>query len=945
MPSSDDGDALRLLREALELDTEPERERLLAAHATGNPAVAARVRAMLARIGDAGEPGQGEAGHDPLPGTRVGPFLVIERIGKGGMGVVYRGRREGTGFAQDVAIKLIRRGFDFDDVQARFLRERRILARLEHPNLARFIDGGVAPDGRPWFALEFVRGEPLTRWCDRRELDIRARVRLFLEVCAAVQHAHTQLVVHRDLKPANILVDADGRVKLLDFGIARLVGGDEEAGAPLTVAGRHAALTPEYAAPEQFGGDADAGVTTDVYALGVVLYELLAGVLPYAIDRGDAAAAERTVREQPPQALPQAISREGVHAAAARLAARATSLEGYRREARGDLDRILGKALAKHPARRYGTVQAFADDLVRWLEGRPVRVSGDGLGYRFGKFVRRNHVAVAFATLALLAAAIGVVATAWQARRAIESAHRANAIRTWLVELFESGVPGSAANQVPDVRTLIERGAQRAQDELRDRPALQADMLGTLGRIYNQLGLFDQAEPLLRQALEVQGSLGRARSPEGADILLDLAMVDRRRQRLGDAEARLREALAITTELHDATREAAVRQVLGVVLGLSRRTDEGVAEARRAIDLLREVEQPAGERSAAALNSLGLIFYQARRYTESLAPWRSSLALYRTLHGDTHALVAKTLSNIGDSLRELGRLDEAEAALREAIAIDQRVYTGPDPAHATLLGNLAALLGSRDRFAEAEALMREAVQIRSVLYGEQSAQVARSMLNLGLALMHQGKHDEGIAIYRRAQAIFDATPGEWRNERAYIHMNLARGLSATGDWVAAEAEARAALALRLELEGEEGRETTEARAMLGSVLLGSGRAPEARELYQRALASDLALEPPSQPRLVERHRDLGRVEARLGHDAPARTHFAEALRIGADALAPTHSLMVDTRLDYADVLERLGEPQLAREQLELARQATQALAEGDPLRRRVDAAFSRAPAR
>ncbi len=941
---------LQLLRDAL--DTLPhERRDFLARECDGDTVLRERVEALLHRIAgeadalpaDDARESSNDTSEDALVGTLLGPFRVVERIGHGGMGVVYRALRDAADFEQEVAIKLIRRGFDFDDVQARFLRERRILARLDHPNLARFIDGGVASDGRPWFALEFVRGDPLTRWCDARRLGVRARVSRFLDVCAAVQHAHSQLVVHRDLKPANILVDTDGRVRLLDFGIAKLVGGDDEGGT-LTVAGSRGAFTPEYAAPEQFGGDV-AGVTTDVYALGVVAYELVAGVLPYAIDRHDVAATERTIRRQPPQPLTQAITRDGPDAATRRLAARASSLRSWRQHVRGDLARILDKALAKEPERRYASVQAFADDLQHWLAGRPVRVSGDRAGYRLRRFIGRNRVAVALASLAILAAATGVVATAWQARRAMDSAHRANAIRTYLVELFEGGLPGSAASEMPDTRTLIERGAERARNELRDQPVLQADMLGTLGRIYNQLGMFDQAEPLLKQALDVQRSLGRQRVPESADVLLDLARIDRQRQRLEEAGERLREALSIAVEHRDASREADVRQLRGVVLGLSGRTDDGVRDAQRAITLLRKIEQPAGARTAAALNNLGFILYRGRRYEEALGPWREALALYRHLYGDTHVHVAGMLSNIGDSLRELGRLDEAEAALREAVAVDDLVYEMPHPGQAKHLGNLAAILGSRDRFEEAEDLMRKALRIREAFYGEDSPQAARSMLNLGLALMHQGKLDDGIAIYRRAKAIFESAQGEWRDELVYVHQNLARGLSEQKHWAAAEAEARSALALRIELEGEDGRETAEARTMLGSVLLGMGRATEAHDLYERALAAELAFVPPSPPRLAERYRNLARSEAALGDDALARTHFAKSLEIGADALKDDHSTVVETRLDYAEVLRRMNEPLLAREQVERAYDATRGLASGHPLRRRVDAARAAVPIR
>ncbi|WP_164483838.1 serine/threonine-protein kinase [Pseudofulvimonas gallinarii] len=272
------------------------------------------MRRLLARLEEISDDGAAlprskpdEAATERLIGTLLGPFRVIERIGRGGMGVVYRGEREGADFQQEVALKLIRRGFDFDDVQVRFLRERRILARLDHPHLARFIDGGVTEGGRPWFALEFVRGRNIAAWCDEERLTIAARVRLFLDVCAAVQYAHAQLVVHRDLKPDNILIDDNGAVRLLDFGIARLLG-EEEHGLTLTRSGHGYAMTPEYAAPEQFAGQA-VGVGADIYALGAVLYTLVAGVPPIALDRGDVLRAGQQVRELSPQTLTAAIAR------------------------------------------------------------------------------------------------------------------------------------------------------------------------------------------------------------------------------------------------------------------------------------------------------------------------------------------------------------------------------------------------------------------------------------------------------------------------------------------------------------------------------------------------------------------------------------------------------------------------------------------------------------
>ncbi|MEO8010306.1 MAG: serine/threonine-protein kinase, partial [Dokdonella sp.] len=433
-----DRSAMRIVRDSLDYDAD-QRDSLLTRRCGEKSPLRARVDELLKHAievlehdenANRSEFSANDEPGDALPGTRLGAFRIGAQIGRGGMGVVYRGERIDADIAQTVAIKLIRRGFDFDDVHARFLRERRILAGLSHPGIARFIDGGVASGGRPWFALEFVHGMPIPQWCDRQRLDVRSRVRVFLDVCHAVQHAHTQLVVHRDLKPANILVNEDGAVCLLDFGVAGLLAGDGNTGTvPMTI-GNRPALTPEYAAPEQFSGTT-VGVATDVYALGVVLYELITGVLPHAVDRRDLAAAERAVREDQPTSLAQAIVREETSASLnpeARLAARRTALRGYRAQVRGDLARIVDKALAKEPQRRYVTVQVFADDLGRWLAGVPVQVSGNGRVYRLGKFVRRNRAAVAAAVLAGVAITTGVAGMLWTTRAAMIEAQRADAV-------------------------------------------------------------------------------------------------------------------------------------------------------------------------------------------------------------------------------------------------------------------------------------------------------------------------------------------------------------------------------------------------------------------------------------------------------------------------------------------------------------------------------------
>lgn len=799
--------ALRILRDAL--DSEPgERAGYLSQRCGTDAALRERVDALLRGIGereldeaatDAGSQPPPET--DALPGTTLGAFRIVERIGRGGMGVVYRGEREGADFAQEVALKLIRRGFDFDDIRTRFLRERRILARLSHPNLARFIDGGVAADGRPWFALEFVRGESITRWCDAHALDLRARATLFLDVCAAVQYAHAQLVVHRDLKPGNILVDADGRVRLLDFGIARLLG-DEEADATLTAIGSRGVLTPEYAAPEQFGGEA-AGVATDVYALGVILYELISGALPYTLDRHDLAATERTIREQPPQPLTQAIARTDPATTARRLEARRTNLRGYRNDVRGDLSRILDKALAKEPARRYASVQAFADDLARWLAGAPVRVSGDALGYRLRKFVGRNRLAVGLALLAALAIAGGMAATLWQAREArlqrdnaLAEVKRSDAMRQYLMLMFREAAGQKDATRV-NVREVFRAGAERLFDEFRERPQEGQNTALMLSDLYIQLGDAEGAAPLLERLLQwpgieanptvqanarynlaqievVRGHAARARElldqaqafwsgqPGAArDILNESrstqARIERAEGKVDSAIATLRAALAERRALlgRDDFSSGNLFNTLSMALTQAGRYEEAEASANESYRVFERLGQADSDGGMAALNSRGNAALMMGRNEQCYRDYRRVADMTRAMYGETTKLAA-LLNNLGVVLTRLDRHDEALPNLEEALRIAIAQSGERSPLAVTARVSLAELYARLDRRDEAAALAQAAVDIAQKDYAGNKILLATTYRARAQVRLSEQRRTDARSDLAQATALFQS---------------------------------------------------------------------------------------------------------------------------------------------------------------------------------------------
>ena len=727
--------ALLLLREALDLDTHDERERLLDERCTDQPGLRERVQVMLARIeADESSFASPEPAIDALIGERLGPFRIVEAIGRGGMGRVYRGEREGADFRQDVAIKLIRRGFDFDDIRARFLRERRILARLSHPNLARFIDGGVAADGRPWFALEFVRGQSITRWCDVQRLDLRARVKLFIDVCAAVQYAHTQLVVHRDLKPGNVLVDEAGRVRLLDFGVAGLLAGDaDDAVKPSTLGQRHA-LTPEYAAPEQLGGDG-ANVAVDVYALGVTLYELIAGVLPYPLDRRDPVAVERAVREQPPQALSQAIVRTHEASAAEdsvqRLAARATTLRAYRAQVRGDLTRILEKALAKEPARRYSTVQAFADDLARWLAGAPVRVTGNGFGYRFGKFVKRNRIAVALAALALCATLAGVVGVALKtieaqreaanakisAERAREEARVARGVSDFLGGVFGKAAPFNTGGKTLSLKEALEVARGEAMTAYKDQPETRIPILLAVGNAYETMYMKPEARAALSAAL------------------------DEARALVPPKPALLSEAMSNLSELE-----------------LESDLAHSLVLAEGAVQLLKSAPDVDADQKVHALAKLAVVLFHKQDFARALDVTQERLALFEqnTRTGDEG--YAETLSDKAMILAELGRHDEAIAMHKRLIELRLRQAGREDDLSVSYeRANLARALKIAGRNREAIDEMRKAIAVEKPIYGE-NFRIASITAVLAQALAQDAQWQEAEAQMGDALRIVESDP-------------------------------------------------------------------------------------------------------------------------------------------------------------------------------------------
>ena len=679
-------------------------------------------------------------------GLRLGAFQLVREIGRGGMGAVWLGERVDGGFSQQVAIKLIRSGWDTPEVHARFRAERQILASLQHPNIAHLIDGDITPDGKPWLALEYVDGIDLREYCDQARLGIPQRLDLFMNACAAVGHAHQRLVVHRDLKPSNILVSRDGLVKLLDFGIAKLL--DAPAGGITATR----LFTPEYAAPEQIRGEP---ITTavDIYALGLLLYELLTGRRPYRVASDSPSAWERAAIEQAPTRPSSAVTRDDGSGLAVRHAERrALSPRRLRSRLRGDLDAIVLKALRAEPEQRYASVAEFCADLQRHLHDRPVHARRGNWRYRAGRFLRRHRWAMSVTALAALALAAGLGAALWQAREARLQRDTAEQALGFMTTLFRNADPGANARADLRARDLLDQGARDVRHALADQDGARARMLIAIASAYIDLALPDPAGPLLDEAMALAEAAGDPTML--AEVLVQRcgALIYRDREdSCTPLLDRVETLLDPNNSLHAPTLANALYLRMRPLLH-GNRHEEIVALANRALALLgnvREQRDLRAEISATQSFSLvklgraaeaealmrplvdelladagtaprtltdaqdtlaGALFAQGRN-DEGLALREASVAKLESIYGNRHPLLADNLINLGIAYYRVGNLARARASLARASGIARAAGTAHASALVSALGTLGTIEFHLGAYRDARAHLDEAIAI------------------------------------------------------------------------------------------------------------------------------------------------------------------------------------------------------------------------------------------
>jgi serine/threonine protein kinase/Tfp pilus assembly protein PilF len=888
--------------------------------AAGDPTLAARLERLLAADDAPGdflerpamdlvttvEGSVTEADDQLAGGTLVGPWRILRLIGRGGMGEVYLAERDEPSFTQLAAVKIVKRGLDSPTTIPRFLRERQILAALDHPNLAHLLDGGTAPDGRPYFALEWVQGESITSYCREHVVDLETMLRLMQTVCQAVDSAHRRLVVHRDLKPANILVTPEGTPKLLDFGIAQVIA---EGSADEGRIGMRA-LTPAYAAPEQILGE-PITTATDVYSLGVLLFELITRTLPHRRSNSSLSTLAEGVDTETVE-RPSIVLRKPTGNA---LLARRVS---------GDLDLIVLKALQRDPAQRYASAQALADDIARLLDGRPVKAHADQLGYRIRRFVLRHRIPMSAVALGLVALIAGLGVSLWQAResrfaaqRAAAAANRAERVKSFLVSIFRQSDPELREGPNLTARELLERGASQLDKGLTGEPEVQADLFEAVARIENNLGLMDQAFVHAKRSLELRRSFLPPTDGHIGVSLTVLGEVQNFRGSVEDARKSFESALRILQPAYgsDSVEVAEAQRGLAEVLHAPEESARSVELLRRAFATFSHRSGDSDSETADTLHELGLALESNQQYPAAEVADRRATSLLVKALGPHSAKVAEAQADLAGLLDRLGKAKEAQALFEQALATQRAVFGPHHLKLADTLFSYAILLIEQQQHAAANAALTEAIGI----YGLEREETGHCLRYLGISAMQQEHYAEAARLFARAAEIYKTTIGVDSVQRYRALANLGWADFHLGRLPEAKSELSSAMANIQRLSGPDAYEIRLPLKQLGEVLAASGSLNEGIALLRRARALEEKLF-----HTID-HREVGGSDLLVGRSLLRRAgpgDLREARRVIDEGLNIFHKVNPQDVLNGECLLESgklaIAEGDAARAQRDLA---------------------------
>jgi tetratricopeptide (TPR) repeat protein len=755
---------------------------------------------------------------------RIGRYRLLQRLGEGGFGQVFLAEQTEP-VRRQVALKIIKLGMDTREVVARFEQERQALAIMDHPHIARVLDAGATDTGRPYFVMDLVKGEPITAFCDRHAMPLADRLKLAEQVCLAVQHAHQKGLIHRDLKPSNILVAMqDGRPqpKIIDFGIAKATGArlteHTVFTAQFTLVG-----TPEYMSPEQAAGSLDIDTRTDIYSLGVLLYELITGTTPLTTDelRGASFAdIQRRLREDEPPSPSRRLTQSTD--TLARVAAR-RSIEPRRLSlaVRGELDWIVQKAIHKDPAQRYETANALAQDIRRYLDGHAVLAAPPGTAYRVKKFVGRHRRAVAAAVVVAAALLLGIAGTLWQASIAARErdaakreAANAQAVTDFVVESLKSQDPTSAGRQDMTVAEAMRQAAtQLSAGALQAQPETVGVLQRTIATVLEGNGKSTEAMPFAQQALTLERGLHPGDHVHVADALSVVGDVAATLGQYAESETTLRAALDMHRRLHpgDSKEVESVLNDLGTPLLRLGRFDDAARVSEDALAMSRRLVPPDDRNVAIALNGLGMANKGLGKLDKAEALYTEALPILQRLHPGDHPDVATLLANIGSVRRSLGRYPEAVQMSEEALAMNRRLFKGDNMTTAAILMNLGVTLQALHRFDEAEARSKEVLQMLDRLFPGDHALKARTLDNLASIQLDAGRPKDAQASAGAAAAMSGRVFSGDNTDVVDCLGRLAQADAKLRQWAAAltHAQQAAEMAARLAPNGSPARTKSE----------------------------------------------------------------------------------------------------------------------------------------